>query len=66
MYFVSLHGHAESATSFESSGAPTLCSPGTNSASSPSFLSAGVPHRVMMCMDATTYGESVISTPSCA
>ena len=67
MYFVSLHGHETSclATPASStSGKPTECRHGTKSPNSPISSSAGVPMRVMMCMLNTTYGESVISTPS--
>src|SRR6476646_1789684 len=63
MYLVALHGHGRSASP-GASGAPTLCSPGTNSPSSPSSAMSSEPHRVMTCIDATTYGESVSSTPS--
>ena len=64
MYLVSLHGHATSAWP-GSSGAPTECRPGTKSASvARTGRSALAPSRVMMCIEATTYGESVISTPS--
>ena len=47
-----------------SSGAPKECSAGTKSASSPIASSTVVPIRVMMRIDATTYGLSVISTPN--
>src|SRR5690348_14024125 len=66
MYFVSLHGQGTSSCP-DSSGAPTECRPDTNGCSAPSLVnssSAGAPTLVMMCIDATTYGESVISTPS--
>jgi hypothetical protein len=45
------------------SGAPTEWSPRTKSSLAPSASSTGVPTRAMTCMLATTYGESVISTP---
>ncbi len=60
--FVALHGHGTS-DALASSGAPTECSPFTNSPSVPSTSRTFVPTRVMMCMLATTYGESVSSTP---
>ena len=46
-----------------SSGAPSECTHGTNSPSSPSTSSAPCPARVIMRMLTATYGESVISTP---
>jgi hypothetical protein len=64
MYFVSLHGHGTSACP-GSSGAPTECRQGTKSASSPSFgQHRRLPIRVMIRIEATTYAESVISTPN--
>ena len=63
MYLVELHGQATSCSP-SASGAPTLCRPGTKSASSPIRERAFDPIRVMMCIDATTYGESVSSTPN--
>src|SRR4051794_23454028 len=63
MYFVGLDGQATSGSP-GSSGAPTECRPGTKSASSQNTASAFAPIRVMMCMDTTTYAESVSSTPS--
>src|SRR5215213_2762160 len=63
MYLVSLQGHGTSAWP-GLSGAPTECSPGTNSPISSMRRSAPVPILVMMCIEATTYAESVISTPS--
>src|SRR6516225_10596631 len=62
MYFVSLHGHG---TSFSpaASGAPTLCTHGTNGPSSPSTSYTARPMRVMMRMFTTTYGLSESSTP---
>ena len=66
MYFSSLHGHA---TSFwpSASGAPSECSAGTYLAFSPSSsmrFRIFVPQRAMTRIDATTYSESVISTPN--
>src|SRR2546422_3382512 len=49
--------------SLDSSGAPTECNPLTNSPSVPSAWRTFAPTRAMMCMLATTYGESLISTP---
>ena len=64
MYLVSLHGHATSAWP-SSSGIPTECSAGTNSASSSVILSRTlVPMRAITLMLAVTYAESVISTPN--
>ena len=63
MYLVVLHGHDTSACP-GSSGTPTECSALTKKPSSPSFVSAAVPIRVMVRIDTTTYSESVISTPS--
>ena len=63
MYFVSLHGHATS-SSPGASGAPTLCTPATKAASSPNSGRTFAPMRVMMCIETTTYGESVSSMPS--
>src|SRR3954468_2163523 len=66
MYFSSaLQGQRES-LSLPFSGAPTECSARTNSPSLPRTSRTFVPTRVMMCMFATTYGESEISTPSLA
>src|SRR5438034_4903425 len=63
MYLCSpLHGHATSG-SLGPSGAPTECRPFTKSPSGPSASRTFVPTRAMMCMFATTYGESLISTP---
>ena len=67
MYFVSLHGHATSSRALPSAstrGYPTECSAGTKSPSSPIRSSAAWPIRVMIRMLATTYGESVNSTPN--
>src|SRR3954454_16580899 len=63
MYFSSLHGHG---TSFcpASSGAPTECRQGTYLASVPILASTSAPVRAMIRIDATTYAESVISTPN--
>ena len=63
MYLVSLHGHGTSAWP-STRGAPTVCTAGTKKPSSPICSSAGVPMRVMIFIDVTTYGLSVISTPS--
>ena len=64
MYLVSLHGQGTS-VSPASSGAPTEWSAGTKSASISSiFFRTSVPQRAMTRMDATTYAESVISTPN--
>jgi hypothetical protein len=65
MYFVSLQGHGTSSWP-GASGAPTECTARTKNPSSPSCSSTGVPIRVMMRMEAATYGESEISTPSWA
>src|SRR5680860_1467103 len=64
MYLVSLHGHA---TSFSpsASGAPTEWRAGTNLALTSSIRrSTLVPIRAITVIDATTYAESVISTPN--
>src|ERR1700727_1476594 len=63
MYLVSLHGQG---TSFcpGSNGAPTECNALTKKPSSPSFSNAALPIRVITFIEATTYSESVISTPS--
>ena len=64
MYLVSLHGQG---TSFSPapSGAPSECRAGTKSALSSSiFFRTTVPHRAMTRIEATTYAESVISTPN--
>src|SRR5918997_7005946 len=65
MYFVALHGHATSGCP-GSRGAPSECRAGTNSSpAGPSNSgSTAAPILVMIFMDATTYSESVISTPS--
>ena len=62
MYLVLLHGQGTSVAP-SASGLPTLCRQGTNSPPSPSWSSTARPMRVMIFMFATTYGESVISTP---
>src|SRR5262245_66016901 len=63
MYLVAaLHGHGESAV-LAPSGAPTECRPRTNSPVLPSASSTRWPTRAMRCMLATTYGESLSSTP---
>src|SRR5574337_1219588 len=63
MYLVWLHGQATSCWP-GASGAPTECNPLTNAPSIPNFASAAAPIRVMIFIEATTYGESVISMPS--
>jgi hypothetical protein len=64
MYLVSLHGHFTSAWP-GSSGMPTECSAGTNSASSSSMRrSTCDPIRAITRIDAVTYAESVISMPN--
>ena len=63
MYFVGLHGHGTSACP-GASGAPTECTHRTNDPLSSIAASAAVPIRVMIRIETTTYGESVISTPS--
>jgi hypothetical protein len=63
---VGLHGHGTSGVAGSSSGAPTVCTHGTNWPSSPSASSTALPMRVMIRMFTTTYAESVISTPICA
>ena len=63
MYLSSgLHGHDES-SSPSASGAPSECTQGTKSPSSPSTSSAALPARVIVRMLTATYGESVTSTP---
>src|SRR5436305_11238981 len=63
MYLVSLHGHGTSACP-GASGAPTVWTDRTNSPDDAIARSASVPIRVMIRIEVTTYGESVISTPS--
>jgi hypothetical protein len=63
MYFsAGLQGHSAS-FSPSLSGAPTLCTHGTNSPSAPSTSAAARPIRVMIFILTTAYGESVICTP---
>ncbi len=63
MYLVSLHGQATSCWP-GASGAPIECSACTKSASSPMASRTRAPIRVMIRIEATTYGLSVISTPN--
>ena len=63
MYLTGLHGHGTSACP-GASGAPTECTAFTNDPDSSIARKAGVPIRVMIRIETTTYGESVISTPS--
>ena len=63
MYLVLLHGHGTSACP-GASGTPTECTHRTNDPDSSIAASAAVPIRVMIRIETTTYGESVISTPS--
>lgn len=63
MYLVLLHGHGTSASP-SASGAPTECTALTKKPVSPSSSRTGCPMRVMVRMEAATYAESVISTPS--
>ena len=63
MYLTVLHGHGTSACP-GASGAPTECTARTNSPEDSIARSACVPIRVMIRIEVTTYGESVISTPS--
>ena len=64
MYLVSLHGHATSGSP-SASGAPRECSAGTKSASTSSIRrSTDVPTLAITRIEATTYAESVISTPN--
>src|ERR1700747_1141138 len=60
MYLTGLHGHGTSACP-GASGATPECTDRTNS---PDASIAAVPIRVMIRIETTTYGESVISTPS--
>src|SRR5256885_2609231 len=66
MYLTGLHGHGTSASTPEpgASGAPTEWTARTNSPDDSIAASASVPIRVMIRIEVTTYGESVISTPS--
>src|SRR6476659_8332089 len=62
MYLVSgLHGHEVSASP-SARGAPSECTQGTKSPSSPRTSSAAFPARVIVRMLTATYGESVTST----
>ena len=63
--FSALQGQATS-SSPSASGAPTECTQGTNSPSSPSTSSVFAPTRVMIIMFTATQAESVSSTPMCA
>src|SRR5689334_25446549 len=63
MYLTGLHGHGTSASP-GASGAPTECTHRTNSPEDSIAASASAPIRVMIRIETTTYGESVISTPS--
>src|SRR6478609_6805302 len=62
MYLVSLHGQATSCWP-AASGAPTVCTQGTNSPSTPSTSYTALPMRVMIFMLTATYGLSDSSTP---
>ena len=64
MYFTRLHGQATSACP-GASGAPTECTARTKNPPVPSRSSTALPARVMTSIEAATYAESVISTPSC-
>src|SRR5207248_6227206 len=63
MYLTGLHGHGTSACPGES-GAPTEWTARTKEPEDSIARSAPVPIRVMIRIDTTTYGESVISTPT--
>src|SRR3954453_6064893 len=63
MYLVWLHGQGTSAW-LGSSGAPTEGIAGTNGRSSPMASRIRVPMRAMTRIEATTYSESVSSTPN--
>src|SRR5262245_1430023 len=63
MYLTGLHGHGTSAWP-GASGAPTECTHRTNDPEDSIAASAAAPIRVMTRIETTTYGESVISTPS--
>jgi hypothetical protein len=66
MYLLAaLHGHGTSSWP-SASGAPTECTQGTKSPSSPSTSSVLAPTRVMIIMFTATQAESVSSTPMCA
>ena len=64
MYFVSLQGQETSAWP-STSGMPTECRAGTKVASTSSMRrSTLLPMRAITRIEATTYAESVISTPN--
>ena len=63
MYLTGLHGQGTSARP-GGSGAPTEWTARTKKPFPPSWSSTAVPVRVMTCIEAATYAESVISTPS--
>ena len=66
-YLRGLHGHGTSATrvpSDETSGAPTLCTAGTQAAPARMRSTTSPVTRVMTPMLTTTYGESVSCTPN--
>src|SRR5579859_7500398 len=63
MYLTGLHGQGTSACP-GASGAPTEWTARTKNPSAPSRDNTAVPVRVMICIEAATYAESVISTPS--
>ena len=64
--FSASHGHGRSGLAGSSSGYPTEWMPRTKSSLLPSASRTRCPTRVMMCMLATTYGESVTITPTLA
>ena len=63
MYLVWLHGQGTSAWP-GCSGAPTECTARTKNPLVPSASRTAAPIRVITRIEAATYGESVISTPS--
>jgi len=65
MYFLSsgAHGHCPASSWQERRGFPTECKQGINSPLSPRTSRTLNPTLAIICMLATTYGESVISTP---
>jgi len=63
MYLVSLHGHGTSACPGPS-GAPTEWTARTKDPRCSISRRAAAPIRVMIRIEVTTYGESVISTPT--
>jgi len=63
MYLTGWHGHGTSAWP-GASGAPTEWTARTNDPLSSIARRAASPIRVMIRIETTTYGESVISTPS--